>query len=183
MVTFSGLYFDPSVLIKIRYEIPYRDIFYDLDGTLTGLGPKTWATPYWKHNEQPGCKVDLDVYDGLLCDSTVQVRRIAFYKYVPDIFFIMDLRILKIDDSIVGSMDNATKSAYYKNTSSYSIVPFRPKLDPTNGWAMPFVTGHKYKLHWRYGLDFTEMRIDLSPHWKTDDKDLYIVHNFTDVRA
>ena len=50
-VTFSKLYFDSSVLIKIRYQEPWRDIFYDLVGTLTGLGPKTWATPYYKHND------------------------------------------------------------------------------------------------------------------------------------
>ena len=53
--TFSNLYFDETVTTKIRYQFPYRDIFYDLDGTLTGLGPKTWATPYFKHNDQPEC--------------------------------------------------------------------------------------------------------------------------------
>jgi len=50
-VTFSGLKFDTTVTTKIKYQFPFRDIFYDLDGTLTGLGPKSWATPYWRHNE------------------------------------------------------------------------------------------------------------------------------------
>ena len=46
--TFSKIKFDPlTVPIKIRYQFPFRDIFYDLDGSLTGLGPKTWATPYF----------------------------------------------------------------------------------------------------------------------------------------
>jgi hypothetical protein len=27
------------------------------------------------------------------------------------------------------------------------------------------------------------MQVDLSPHWKTTDKDVYFIHNFTDVRA
>lgn len=76
-VTFSGLYFDSTVDRKIRYQFPYRDIFYDLDGTLTGKGPKTWATNYWEHNVQPECEVDMDVYDGILCDSSIEVRRIA----------------------------------------------------------------------------------------------------------
>jgi len=44
------LYFDASVKNKIRYQFPWRDIFYDLDGTLTKLGPKTWATAYFEHN-------------------------------------------------------------------------------------------------------------------------------------
>jgi hypothetical protein len=59
MVTFSKLTFDSSVTIKIRYQEPWREIFYDLDGSLTGLGPKTWATSYWRHNEQPECQVNM----------------------------------------------------------------------------------------------------------------------------
>ena len=95
----------------------------------------------------------------------------------------MDMKILPIDDSIVGSMDNATKTDYFKNTINYSVVPFRPKIDPANAWAMPYVTGHKYKIHWQYGLDFTQMQVSLSPHWKETDQDVYFVFNFTDVRA
>lgn len=49
-VTFEKLYFDASVTKRIRYETPYRAIFHDLDGILTGLGADTWATPYWEHN-------------------------------------------------------------------------------------------------------------------------------------
>jgi len=107
-VVFSNLYFDKSVLIKIRYQEPRREIFYDLDGTLTGLGPKTWTTPYWKHNDQPGCQLQASVYDGLICDSSVEVRRIIFYNYQPNIFNLFPMKILKFDQSIVGGMNNAT---------------------------------------------------------------------------
>lgn len=44
------------------------------------------------------------------------------------------------------------------------------------------VTAHKYKVHWRYGLDFTRMEIDQSERWETTDQNLYLVFNFTDVR-
>ena len=54
-VKFSGLYFDTTVTRRIIYQYPYKDIFYDLDGTLTGLGAGTWATPYFLHNDQPEC--------------------------------------------------------------------------------------------------------------------------------
>jgi hypothetical protein len=53
----KGLYFDPTVTIRVRYQIPYREIIYDIDGSLTGKGPKSWATAYWKHNVQPECEV------------------------------------------------------------------------------------------------------------------------------
>jgi hypothetical protein len=48
---------------------------------------------------------------------------------------------------------------------------------------MPYVTGHKYKIHWRQGLDFETMQCDLSSRWTKYDKDLYLVLNFTDVRT
>lgn len=66
----------------------------------------------------------------------------------------MELKVLKYDDSILSSVN---KADYIGNASAYSVIPFKPKLDPKNGWAIPYVTGHKYKLHWRYGLDFTQM--------------------------
>ena len=52
-----------------------------------------------------------------------------------------------------------------------------------NAWALPIVTGHKYMAHWGPGLDFTSMQIQLSPKWKQSDNDLYMVLNFSDVRA
>jgi hypothetical protein len=48
---------------------------------------------------------------------------------------------------------------------------------------MPYVTGHRYKVHWRYGIDFTKMIISVSEKWVPADKNLLLVHNFTDVRA
>ena len=95
----------------------------------------------------------------------------------------MDMKVLRIDDSIVGNMDNITYAEFLKNKSEYSIFDFRPKTDPANAWAIPVVTGHKYKVHWQYGIDFEKIQVSLSPHWAPTDKNLYIVHNFTDVRA
>jgi hypothetical protein len=54
-VKFSGLYFDETVTIKIRYQTPYSAIYLDLDGTLTGLGSNTWATPYRESHMWDSC--------------------------------------------------------------------------------------------------------------------------------
>lgn len=54
--TVRNLTFDAATVPRrINWGFPYREIIYDLDGSLTGLGPKTWATPYWVHNVQPEC--------------------------------------------------------------------------------------------------------------------------------
>jgi len=75
---------------KIRYQFPWKAIFLDLDGTLTGKGANTWATPYYKYHEQPECEFDAntrDVWDGVICDNSIEVRRIAFYGKTPSANF------------------------------------------------------------------------------------------------
>jgi hypothetical protein len=59
-VTFKGLVFDDTtVTTRINYQIPWRAIYYDEDGTLTDKGAKGWAMPYWKHNHwEPDCVRD-----------------------------------------------------------------------------------------------------------------------------
>jgi len=69
-VKLSGLEFT-DVTKRIRYQDPFKQILYDEDGSLTGKGPKTWATYHYGHHDQPECTKDLAVYDGVTCDSTV----------------------------------------------------------------------------------------------------------------
>jgi hypothetical protein len=67
------------------------------------------------------------------------------------------MNILKWDDSIVNSL-SATDLVTYKETlSNYAVVPFRVKILPLNAWAMPYVIGKKYKIHWGHGIDYTNM--------------------------
>ena len=94
----------------------------------------------------------------------------------------MEMKTLKYDDSIIGAMNATQKATYIGNTSNYGSVPFKASGDPGNAWATPFVTGKKYKLHWGNGLDFMKLQLDLSARWKSTDKDVYLMMNFTDVR-
>jgi len=36
---------------RIKYQMPFKGIFKDLDGTTTGQGPNSWATTYFKFHE------------------------------------------------------------------------------------------------------------------------------------
>lgn len=49
-INFKNLTFDSSVNRSINYQIPHRAIYHDLDGTLTGKGAGSWATPYYSHH-------------------------------------------------------------------------------------------------------------------------------------
>lgn len=48
-VKFHDLSFT-NVSKRIRYQEPWRAIYLDLDGSLTGLESNSWATANWKHN-------------------------------------------------------------------------------------------------------------------------------------
>lgn len=63
-----------------------------------------------------------------------------------------------------------------------SQVFFKEKLKPSNGWAVPFVTGHRYHAHWGIGLDFEQIYVTLSDRWTKDDKPIIFHTNYTDVR-
>ena len=61
---------------------------------------------------------------------------------------------------------------------------FKDKQDPGFGWAVAYVTGKKYKVSFGMtGVDYESMRMDLSEKWEETDKPIYLVHNWTDVRA
>lgn len=127
-VTFSGLAFDDTVTRKIKYQFPHKAIYYDLDGTLTGKGAKSWAASYFQHLEQPECEWLEDEYNGVTCDNTVQVRRIAFHNTLPSgLMSGMGLKLLKYDDDVIGAMDNETFTSYIENRDNYGTIEFKPK--------------------------------------------------------
>jgi len=61
----------------------------------------------------------------------------------------MGFKALRYDDDLIEPMDkNTTFKTWVDTKSNYGTIIFKQKLDPGNGWAVPFVTGHKYKIHW-----------------------------------
>jgi len=79
---------------------------------LTKKGPNSWATPFFSYNVRPGCEKD-DVYNGITCDSSVQVRRVAFSGAVPSHKFSMrPAWIMKNDDELYEGMDKYERHAY-----------------------------------------------------------------------
>ena len=50
-------------------------------------------------------------------------------------------------------------------------------------WPVPFVTGHKYRIHWAEGIDFEKIKLEISPTWQETDLPVEIMTNFTDVRV
>jgi hypothetical protein len=175
--TISNLWFDPETVTKrIMWNFPGRGILYDLDGSTTGKGERSWATPYFKHNEQDACDIDEDT-NSLFCDKSVEVRKLDFKGLSPNSRFkLQPMRILKFDDNLMMTVNT---EEYIGDLENYTSYPWLK-----SGWTVPFVTGHKYKISWgNNGLDWDQMQVGLSERWAESDKSIYFVHNFTDVRA
>ena len=181
-VRVNNLQFDSSVTKRILYQYPFRGIFLDETGSLTNKGENSWASADWKHNYQPDCEVDDAVYNGITCTNNVQVRRIAFHSGSPDHFNGMEMKIAKYDTAMIEAFTEEERQAYVDDEANYSVVIYKSKLKPANGWAMPFVTGGKYRVHWAEGLDFERMKIEVSERWEETDRDVFFNMNFTETR-
>jgi hypothetical protein len=68
--TLQNLWYDETVTNKFSWNYPGRAILYDVDGTTTGRGSGSWATPYFIHNHQSECTRTSDL-KSLLCDNSV----------------------------------------------------------------------------------------------------------------
>jgi len=81
-------------------------------------------------------------------------------------------------------MNEQSWTNYVNNKDNFATVKFKDKFDPKNGWAVPFVTGHKYRFHFgKIGTNFENLKITQSEKWEITDRPVYLVHNFSDVRA
>jgi hypothetical protein len=168
---------------RIRYNYPFRGIFWDLDGSLTGLGPNTYATRDYPHLMFPECTLNKEVYDGIICDHTTQLRRIAFYDHQPTKDFQDDyMKIMQWDSNILEQYES-NMSGYLEDLSKYTIVAEKDLRDPNNGYTAVFATGHTYKYHYGTILNFDAMKVELSERWQPSDKDVFLYHNFTDKRV
>ena len=49
-------------------------------------------------------------------------------------------------------------------------------------WSCPWVTGHRYRVHWEAGLDFDTMWMEVSEIWETTDEDVRLIFNHTEQR-
>lgn len=124
------------------------------------------------------------LYDGLICDNTVQVRMIWFGgAFKPDYFtaqeeFIAQMPpVLENELKAVSADDNDAFYNYLEDDSNFSLI--FPNKDV---WAAPFVTGYRYNIRWGTGLDVEEMDMHLSDRWEREDNQVVFHSRHIDVR-
>jgi hypothetical protein len=177
-IYFKRIFSDNSQNKNIRWNMPKRDIYRDLDGTLSGSTGAAWVTPFWQHNFVKECKRDADLKydDALICDDTVQLRRVAFNQLTPSNTFVgQPLKILRLASNL-----ESISISQMMDTSQFSNIPFKEKKDPNFGWAVPFITGYNYLLSFtNVANNFDSLALERSKMWDTNDKPINLVFNYT----
>jgi len=87
-----------------------------------------------------------------------------------DLFRGMYFYVLPYDDELFeeyGGPHNRTE--WTENKNAHGKIEFKEKQDPSNGYAVAYVTGHKYKIHFGTGLDFESAQLNLAQNWRADD--------------
>ena len=117
---------------RIGWTPHYKEIFWDLDGTLIGE-PDGMITYLYGFNNNSQCyTADVSIYDfSLICRNSTKIRRLAIdYYFSPRTLANNALTVLS-----EGGSDN---------------IAFLP-LD-LYGWVMPVVDGFHYKIMWNTSL-------------------------------
>ena len=134
----EGLQFINSA-VRTYWSDPPKEIFYDLDGSLTGYVNGT-ATPYYPWNEWPECVKQGATYtNGLVCNGDVRVRRLQMDNVAPSQLDWLNLAITGLGST----------------TNSSGTLAFRPK--EIYGWVFPIVTGKQTNLDFASNIDWTQL--------------------------
>ena len=176
---FSNLAFK-SVDRKIIWDGTKKEVYIDLDGTFFGGQPNSSITGYYPHIDGiSDCFIaNTSIYDSsIICNNNVQIRPIMFRNLRPqEAFRGLEIRVYRIPDFnynlSLANVSNFTK-----------VVMYKIFVDTMYTWALPFVTGYIYNVHWQDGsLDFTHLNLYPTNYWKNTDKGVVLRFNYSDTR-
>jgi len=145
----QGIYYSGTVTQKLRFNYPYKDIVFDIDGSFTLSSAGTSVTYFWEHlNDSSICPVNT-VFDGIVCIPSISLRRVVFWD--AGAVGTNDLRLLRVD------YDSDLSEPQLVPIWRFSTIFWRYWQLPMNNWAFVTIVGKTYKYHWANGIDFSTL--------------------------
>lgn len=172
--TFKGVSFS-NVSRYVLWNVPYTEIFADLDGSLTRpiqdlLGLTSQANAFVTHYHPVLIKnsscFPIDQQGWLsttFCTQYLAIRSVLFTNIVP--YQYQQIKVIQLNDPYQ-YLDSQT------NTSLYSVQDLFPALsshDIQFSYCLPFLQGQYYNVHWGTGINFTHLSLGLSRYWSETD--------------
>lgn len=164
--------------VRTFWTAPQRnDIFWDLDGSLSGSVANSHITPYKGFNNWPECPRDtVGTFAGAnVCDNTVAVRRVTLRSVLP---YQLDQYSL----NITGGTALGNSSGSGVSSPGWDSVIWLPKEH--YGYAVPLVTKHYYGISFQKSIiDWTSMVVRYSePDYIQDNEWTGITLSWIDYR-
>ena len=178
---------------KVKWTVPYKQIFWDLDGSITGT-PNGWITPYYHWNDWTGpCTHQGAAYDnGIVCDNTTAVRRLQIDQLQPyqldqqvRVHALCEYRsLLRIERHRFVFPLALTLWLQYiilDSAAGSDRIPFLPL--EIYGYVVPVVVERSYNFRFTSLIDWQSVRIRYSePEYVQPTEWLQLSTNFTDYR-
>ena len=91
--------------------------------------------------------------DSIFCDETITLRGLLFTNAIPKIDFnAIDIKAYLLSDP-EEDLDGKSEDDF----SSEVMIKIKKSQDKLNSWAMPFIMGEYYNIHWKWGIDFEHL--------------------------
>ena len=137
--------------VRVTWVDPYKEIFRDLDGTLSNQADGGWVVAHFAYNDWPECPRDtVGTFDGgNVCPDNVIVRKISHDLILPTQLNWQNMNV--------------------SSSQGWSSVQYRPR--EYGGWVYPYVTGHWYSNGWVTPgqIDWRQFRLQYATPWYVDD--------------
>lgn len=125
---------------RINQTFPKKAIFLDMDGTLTDLGPNSWATHFYQHLINDDCFEDKRM-NGVVCKPNVTIRVL---RLEGDDIRRRSIWIANMDDSTLAKY-NGDEWKYRNDPENFAKIAYQEL--PNRCYTVPIVTGKKYFFH------------------------------------
>ena len=184
----QGLSFTNSVK-RIHWEYPRRSFFEILDDSLTG-NAGAYIAAFWPHLIwEPYCVYD-DLYNGIVCDGSKEMRRVHMLNLEPSTtFFLMQITVRRAAGDNIPLATPVSSGRFLTDTTEPDY--WWSSMEPVGGtqyhnvpkaWAVPMILGTEYLVHWgTTPMDWTYMTLRIDTF---DDPSRWVMvrYNFTDHR-
>lgn len=171
-------FFNTDQAKKLFWEGHRREIFWDLDGSISGS--PAYIIPFKNHLKGLCREETSEQWDNsMICDmASVTIRDFFLNNPQPERDFSgLDMRVFRMGmpgEDLTSVLEDAFTQEW--------MIKIKKSKDLKNSFATPLATGFTYNVHWRMGLNWEHLAVQPSQFFTEADKGYVIKFNYTDNR-
>ena len=164
-----------------------RDVFYDVDGSLTktvfdnktrSSGTLTYGWPHLLQDPECLPASNGSLWDSAaLCNGTSTVRQVMFTNLIKELEFSgQPMRV-----RMINGVEDASNATVF--TSILSLQKNKePKIEKKFTYSLPYLTNRTYEIWWGSRIDFSNLAMITTHHFKQTDLGIIFKFKYIDNR-